>query len=162
MAAAENIKPLKFADCYVLTPNRTTAFIHSFLQTFLPLRQEYEPTYTLPQFSETPEKTFASAQELMEYLEQNSQVQYAFYWRNNEATALRGAMCFYTSDGQLIVGVFCESLFPETRIEEGYLQKLQQFCNSTYGLIEYETPAAEDTQPFLERVEAYKKQHPIQ
>jgi hypothetical protein len=159
MAAAENSTPVKFADCYVLTQNRTATFIRSFLQTFLPNRQEYDTTYTLPQFSEAPAKIFTSAQELMDYLEQNSQEQYAFYWRNNEEAVLRGAMCFYTSDGQLIAGIFCESQYPDTRIEEGYLQKLQQFCNSTQGLIEYETPAAEDTQPFLERVAVYKKQH---
>lgn len=159
---AGNNKQVKFADCYVLTSTRTKAFILFFLQTFLPNKQEYKTTYALPQFADQPEKIFSSASELMAYLEQNQQETYAFYWHNKEEVSLRGAMCFFTSDGQLIVGIFCESLFPDTHIEDTYFKALQQFCNSTQGLIEYETPAAEDTEAFLQRVASYRQKHGLQ
>ena len=151
----EPITPkVNFADCYVLTNKRTKDFIYAFLNAFLPERTENASTYTVPQLSENPIVTFDTAEPLITYLEKNKRELHAIYWSNIKEEKLRGAMCIFTSDGQLITGLYCETRHPDTAIEKSFLQQLMQFCNSNTGLIEYATPAAEDTAEFLERVYA--------
>lgn len=153
-----NVKPypVNFADCYVLTNNRTKVFITSFLNAFLLNRQEVTNKYEIPQFSKQPVLTFNLADTLIDYLEKNQHELHAIYWRNKEVSALRGAMCIFTGDGQVIVGLYCETLRPDTRIEQAYLKKLMHFCNSTNGLVEYEQPAAQDTDEFLQRLKNFQ------
>lgn len=159
----ENVKadPVNFADCYVLTNKRSREFITSFLDTFLPNRQQAASQYGIPQFSESPDLLFTNVDELITYLEQHSNEMQAIYWLNKEASPLRGAMCIFTSDGKLIAGLYCESLRPDTRCETVYLQRLKEFCGSTIGLIEYEQPAAQDTPEFLQRAEHFKQRMDI-
>ena len=145
---------VNFADGYVLTNKMTKEFIISFLNNFLPNRQEYTDSYEIPQFSDNPTKIFKSANELIEYLEQNKNEIHAIYWYNKEESKLRGVMCLFTSDGHIIPGFVCETLYPDTTLESKYLKDLMNFCNSTKGLIEYQTPAARDTEEFLQRIEA--------
>lgn len=144
---------VNFADCYVLTNKRTKDFIISFLDKFLPNRQEYT-SYEIPQFSDHPTMIFNSANELIVYLEQSKNEIHAIYWYNKEESNLRGALCLFTSDSQVILGVICETSYPDTTIESNYLRELMNFCNSTKGLIEYQTPAARDTGEFLQRIAA--------
>ena len=40
-----------YADCYVLTENRTKEFISSFLDKFLPHRKESASEYEVPQYA---------------------------------------------------------------------------------------------------------------
>ncbi|MEI6949536.1 hypothetical protein V9K67_20280 [Paraflavisolibacter sp. H34] len=155
--AAEKNGPVNFADCYVLTDRRTEGFIRLFLDHFLPGRQEYTDTYEVPQFAERPVAVFHSAGELVGWLEQHPQERHAIYWYNSEDVTLRGAMALFTSDGRVILGLFCETLYPDTANEDHYLQAIMDFCGSTEGLIEYATPAAKDAQAFLQRVEAYRR-----
>ena len=153
----EKKKQVRFADCYVLTNLRTKRFILSFLEAFIPNRQEYTRTYEIPQFSEQPVIVLSSAEELMGYLEQNRETPHAIYWSNTIEENLHGAMCIFTTDGQVILGLICETAYPDVTIETEYLDKLMGFCKSTKGLIEYEKPAAEDTAAFLERLQVYSQ-----
>jgi hypothetical protein len=146
---------VNFADCYVLTNKRTKTFITSFLDKYLPNRKEYTDVYEVPQFAENPSVIFKSADELIEYLEHHKNEVHAIYWYNKVEEIIRGTMCLFTSDGQVIVGIFCESLYPDDSIEENYFRDLKEFCGSTTGLIEYETPAAKDIDDFLRRVKEY-------
>jgi len=148
---------VKFADCYVLTDKRTKKFILSFLDKFLPNRQEYTHVYEIPQLADHPVLVLQSDKELMEYLEQHKNEIHAIYWYNKEESVIRGAMCLFTSDGQVIIGIFCESLYPDTTNENHFLKELMNFCNSKTGLIEYQTPAARDTKEFLQRVAVFNK-----
>ena len=145
---------INFADCYVLTNKRDKDFIFSFLNNFLPNRQEYGHAFEIPQFSENPTIILKTANELIEYLDQNKNEVHAIYWYNKDESELRGAMCLFTSDGQVIVGLTCETLYPDTTSESNYIDELKRFCNSTIGLIEYEKPAARDTAEFLDRISA--------
>ncbi len=149
-----NKQTVNFADCYVLTNKRTKEFILTFLDTFLLNRQEYAGAYEIPQFSDHPTIIFHSANELMEYLEQNKKEPHAIYWYSEEEAQLRGAMCLFTSDGQIILGLTCETLYPDTTIERNYLKALMDLCGSAQGLIEYKTPAPRDTGEFLQRIAA--------
>jgi hypothetical protein len=145
-------KQVNFADCYVLTNKRTTAFITSFLDTFLPNRQEVTTQYAIPQLSEYPAQVLHTAEALIEYLEQHLGEPHAIYWLNKEESTLRGAMCIFTSDGQVIAGLYCETRRPDTMIERQYLEALKDSCGTTEGLILYEEPAPQDTAAFLKRL----------
>ena len=147
-------KQVHFADCYVLTKKRNKHFISSFLDQFLPNRKELAETYEIPQFSDDPTVIFHSAAKLIDYLEENKNEVHAIYWSNKEEAQLRGAMCLFTSDGQIILGVYCETLHPDTTIENKYLKDLMDFCESTNGLILYEEPAPQDTPEFLQKIKA--------
>lgn len=148
-------RKVNFADCYVLTDKRTKEFISSFLDKYLPNRQEYTDTYEVPQFSQQPTVIFNTADELIQYLEHHINEVHAIYWYNKVEEIIRGTMCLFTSDGKVILGIFCESLYPDSSIEEGFFADLQKFCDSTIGLIEYETPAAKDIGDFRRRVDEY-------
>lgn len=144
---------VNFADCYVLTNKRTKAFITSFLDYFLMNRQEAAKQYAIPQFSEHPTQVLPAAEALIEYLEQHPAEPHAIYWLNKNESTLRGAMCIFTNDGQVIVGLYCETRRPDTTIEQHYLKALKDFCETTEGLVLYEEPAPQDTAAFLERLE---------
>ena len=144
--------PIRFADCYVLTRQRTRDFILSFLDRFLPQRQEYAAAYEVPQFAEQPSVVFPSANDLLYYLEQHPREVHAVYWFNPQETTLRAAMALFTSDGQVILGLTCETLFPDTHLEQNCLAQILAFCGSTVGLIEYEKPAPKDTGELLQRI----------
>lgn len=147
-----NLEQVNFADCYVLTDKRASTFIASFLNTFLPDRKQAAMQYHVPQYSEHPTHVLHTAEALIQYLEQHPTEPHAIYWLNAEEATLRGAMCIFTSDGQVIAGLYCETLRPDTSIEQQYLKALQEFCGSTEGLILYEEPAPQDTAAFLERI----------
>src|SRR5438094_9095997 len=113
---------INFADCYVLTNKRNRNFIFSFLNHFLPNRQEYGHLFEIPQFSENPTIVFKTADELIDYLVENKHEIHAIYWYNKEESKLRGAMCLFTSDGQVILGLTCETNYPDTTIESNYIE----------------------------------------
>jgi len=145
---------INFADCYVLTHQRSYTFLLSFLNHFLPHREPYASEFEVPQHAEFPDRVFRAADDLMRYLEQHPNEVHAIYWENKGASTIRAAMCLYTSDGQVIVGLTSETNFPDTMLERQCLQQLENFCNSSISLIEYDTPAAKDTAEFLQRIKA--------
>lgn len=144
--------PVRFADCYVLARLRTRDFILSFLDRFLPQRQEYTDAYEVPQFGEHPELILPSAEALLDYLEHHRREVHAVYWFNPQEVPFRAAMALFTSDGQVILGLTCQTLYPDTHIEQGCLAAIMEFCGSTVGLIEYEKPAPKDTGELLQRI----------
>jgi hypothetical protein len=152
--SANKENQVNFADCYVLTNNRKTDFILSFLDRFLPNRQEYTHIYEIPEFGENPSMILRSANQLIAYMEHNINEPHGIYWYNKDEAIIRGAMCLFTNDGNVILGIFCESKYPDTSIEDNFLQELKNFAGTSCGLIEYATPAARDTVEFMKRVSA--------
>jgi len=148
---------INFADCYVLTAQRSSTFLSAFLNHFLPEREAYATTFEVPQHTDSPEQVFTTADSLIAYLEKHQQEVHAIYWENKETSQLRAAMCLFTSNSQVIVGLTTETHFPDTAIEREYLKQLEVFCNSRLSLIEYDTPAAQDTTEFLQRIEQHRQ-----
>ena len=143
-----------YADCYVLSEKRTSAFILSFLDTFIPNRQESAVEYEVPQFAETPKIVFKTAFELMEYLTINKEEIHTVYFSNTDKTDVKGAMCFFTDNGQIILGIYCNTMYPDTTIEDKVLVDLKSFCDNSNGYITYEEPATIEISKFLERVKS--------
>jgi nuclear transport factor 2 (NTF2) superfamily protein len=149
---------VNFADCYVLTPKRTSPFLISFLDHFLRQREAYATQFEVPQQADPPEHIFNTAEELIAYLVSHPTEVHAIYWQNNEPSPIRAGMLLFTSDGQVIAGLTCETHYPDRSMERHYLMQLEAFCDSTIGLIEYDTPAAKDTGTFLQRIAQQNKQ----
>ncbi len=141
-----------FADCYVLTNKRTKQFIYSYLNNYIPNRHETANEYEFPQNSDNSTIIFRTAEELIDHLEKNKNDIHTIYWSNNDKSEIRGAMCFFTNDGQLIAGLYCETKSPDTTIEERHFMDLKNFCDSDIGYIDYEEPASHDTIEFLKKV----------
>ena len=143
-----------FADCYVLVPYRTKGFIHSFLDHFIPDWVESAEEYEIPQYSGDPIAVFESASGLIDYLVKKPDEHHSIYWRNTGKSEIRGAMCFFTNDGYVIAGLYCETTFPDTTIEDNLLFDLKKFCKSDSGFITYEEPPPQNAIDFLKRVKA--------
>ena len=145
-----------YADCYVLTNNRSKNFIYSFLNKFLPNREESDDEYEIPQYSSSPTKIFKSAKELIDYLEQNTKEVHTIYWSNKFDSDIQGGMCFFTNDGKIILGLYCKTLFPDTTIEDKYLKEMETFCESNNGYYCYEEPTTHDSNEFLKKVKHFR------
>lgn len=143
------------ADCYVLVNNRTKKYIHSFLDRFIPNREESANEYEVPQYSDNPLIIFQTADELITHLAENLHLNHTIYWRNKSDSELQGAMCFFTNDGNVIVGLYCHSRTGDPRIENEYFRQLKEFCHSEIGYIAYEEPADHSTAEFIERSKLY-------
>lgn len=143
-----------YADCYVLSEKRTSTFILSFLDRFLSNRKESADEYEIPQYADNPKIVFKTAVELIDYLTINKDEVHTIYWSNTDMTDIKGAMCFFTNNGHLILGLYCDTMYPDTTIEDKVFADLRSFCGNSDGYITYEEPATHDTTEFLERVKS--------
>lgn len=128
----------EYADCYVLSDERNENFIFDFLNHFIPNRKEAAEEYYVPMYSDNPNEIFKKDFEIIKYLCLNKNVENTLYWSNKTDSYLKGAMMFFTSDGKVIFGLYCNTRFPNTVIEDDYFLKIQEFCNSKIGYITYE------------------------
>lgn len=143
-----------YADCYVLSETWTSKFIFSFLDRFLPNRQEGADEYEIQQYSDMPKFVFKTAVELIDHLSINKDQVHTIYWSNTANTDIKGAMCYFTNTGQLILGLYCNTMYPDTTIEDKVLAELKYFCGNSNGYITYEEPVTLDMTEFLERVKS--------
>lgn len=143
------------ADCYVITDQRIQVFINSFLDKFIPHREETADEYEIPQYSDKPTIIYKKAEDLIDYMVSNKNEPHTIYWRNLQRSNLKGAMCFFTNDGKLILGLSCKTLDSDKSIERKYLEELREFCSTNDGYIAYEDPAPDNTAEFMDRVKKY-------
>jgi hypothetical protein len=87
-----------YADCYVLTNNRTKKFVEEFLNLFMPNRREQADIYEIPQYGKDTDEEFDSADKLIRYLELNVTTPHSIYWENLDDIEPRFANCFFTND----------------------------------------------------------------
>lgn len=127
-----------FADCYVLTDRRTESFIHEFLDHFVPEGRETADEYEVLQYADNPVENFKTAREAVKFLVENGSVKHSLYWANPVKSELRGGEIFFTDDGHVIMGLHCETKFPDTDIEDKYFKEIKEFCESEEGYITYE------------------------
>ena len=135
----------QYADCYVLTNNRTRKFVDDFLSTFIPNRKEQADLYEIPMHGEKTIEEFDSADKLIDYLELNANTPHTIYWENRDNNQIRFANCFFTDDNNLIIGLGCDA---DKRMEDELLKKLMDYCGSTDGYIAYEQPAPHNSSEF--------------
>ncbi len=142
-----------YADLYVLVNSRSKKIIESFLNNFIPNREESADEYEIPQYSENPDFIFKKDCELMDYCENNNNINHTIYWRNKENIVPKYAMVFYTIDGKMILGLSIE----DEKLEQYYLLNMKQFLKSDCGCIAYETPAPNNSNDFVKMVDVYRE-----
>ena len=146
-----------YADCYVLTNKRTVDFIFQLLDRFVPNRKVTADEFEVPQYSDLPTNVFSSVDEAIAYLVDNKNTKHSIYWKNLDEGDLKGVELFFTDDGFLICGLYCDTRHPDTMIEDDYFKQLREFCGSDEGYITYENPAVQNSLAF--RVEVKKRRH---
>ena len=140
-----------FADCYVLTDKRIESFIEEFLDHFVPERRETADEYEVPQYADNPIENFRTAKEAVNYLVMNNSVEHSLHWENPIRSALRGAEIFFNDDGSVIMGIYCETKYPDTEIEDKIFKEIKEFCGSEEGYITYEDTPPHNSEGFAEK-----------
>lgn len=141
-----------FADCYVLTNNRTESFVEGFLNHFVPKRRETADEYEVPQYADNPVERFKTAREAVKFLVENINVEHSLYWANSEKSDLKGAELFFTDDAHIIMGIYCETKYPNTEIEDKIFRELKEFCSSDLGYVTYEEAPPHNSEEFKEMI----------
>ena len=154
-----------YADCYVLTENRSKEWVYRFLDRFLPERVVFQDEFEIPSFAKEPRIVFSTVDELLDYLEINIHESYSLYWKNLKNDTLPRAMSTFTSDGYLILGLSCKRKSRRTETNEfgvdwsianEKLMKMKQFTGSAYGYITLEEPLPDKKVDFLQNCEDYE------
>lgn len=146
-----------YADCYILTTDRTLEMVDKFLNHFLPERAEVASEYELPQFGETTELKFDTVEGLIEYLVINTSTPYSIYWCNKVETDIKCAMCFFTDDNHLILGLSCNTLDHDNSVEDEIFRLLKNYGKTSSGYITYENPAPTNAQEFQRIIKRMSK-----
>lgn len=149
------------ADIYVFQKSRSKKLGIDFLNHFLPLREESTDEYIIPQFSENPEHEFDNAEDVMTFLESNSEYSQGIYWRNKDEENLnKHGMIFYTSDGNMILGISRNADMSgnlNTENEDECLKEMKKYFKTENGYIHYENPPADSYDEFVAIVNELKR-----
>ena len=141
-----------YADCYVLAPERSAKYVYEFLNHFVEERKCNQDEFPIPDW-DNPEQDLGTEVATLSYLEKNGDLPYTLYWDNKVDSELKGAMCFFTNDGELVLGLSTETYGTEDdSIEREWFEKLKHFSKSVIGYITYENPAPRDSKEFKKRV----------
>lgn len=91
-------------EIYFLVDDRSLTSVESFLNQFLPHRENAaDPPFPYPELSPNPFTMFESEIELIRALANDPREIYGLYWRSN--SSFRRAMAFFTNDGKIIFGI---------------------------------------------------------
>ena len=132
-----------YADIYVLAPSRTVSAIMAFLDRFAPVREVTASEYEIPQYADSPHTIFRTAHEVVDYCCRHPAETQAIYWRRIGEGDPVFAMVFFTSDGQLVLGL---SIAGDT--EQSFLAELRAHAGSEIGYITAESPPPDTAAEF--------------
>ena len=145
-----------YADIYVIHKNATKKQILEFLDYFVPNRKESQDGYWIPEYSGNPIYEFDNANDLMDFMEMNSNFSNRIYWRNLDENSLnKHIMIFYNEDGSVVFGISRESdsgINLKTNNEDKCLIEMKQFLKSDLGYITYECPPEDTYEDFVKVV----------
>ncbi|MDI9309756.1 MAG: hypothetical protein QM535_06040 [Limnohabitans sp.] len=145
-----------YADIYVIHKNATKKQILEFLDYFVPNRKESQDGYWIPEYSGNPIYEFDNANDLMDFMEMNSNFSNRIYWRNLDENSLnKHIMIFYNEDGSVVFGISREEdsgINLKTNNEDKCLIEMKQFLKSDLGYITYECPSEDTYEDFVKVV----------
>lgn len=109
-----------------------------------------------PEYSEHPNNEFDNANDLMDFMEWNSNFSNRIYWRNLDENNLnKHIMIFYNEDGSVVYGISRETHYGKeihTFYEDQCLIEMMGFLKSNEGYITYETPPEDSYEDFIKVV----------
>ena len=133
--------PGPLIDCYVISPNRTSSAVTSFLNHFVSNHAASFHRHNPAEVLGLPLEL--SLEAILDFLEKNVDREYAFYWRNMDDTEPYHAMAVFCKDASLILG-----LSPTIDVHEGvakdYLNRMKKFVatDTGYCAVEYAPPSS--------------------
>ena len=126
------------SDIYVISSKRDVKTIYSFLDHFLPEREESADDYYVPEYSNNPQQIFTKDAEIISFCVENNQIEQCIYWRAINNKPPEHAHIFFLNDGNIIFGLSTDSSNQEYAIK--LLNKVKLFLDEQYGYITFETP----------------------
>jgi len=129
--------------------------MEQFLNEFLPSREEAADEYEFPQYADSPEVTFRSADEALDKCIAEQGTDYGIYWRALGNAKPEHAMLFFLEDGHVIYGLSTDDSYPEYATE--LLNKMKSFLNSSLGYIGHEaSPDVSNIDEFKVQINVHK------
>ena len=145
-----------YADIYVIHKKTSKKQILEFLDYFVPNRKESQDEYWIPEYSKDPIYEFENANDLMDFMEMNSNFSNKIYWRNLDENSLnKHIMIFYNDDGSVVFGISRDAdsgINLKTNNEDECLIEMKQFLKSNMAYIAYESPAEDTYEGFIKMV----------
>lgn len=102
----------------------------------------------MPQYGKTTAHVFHHSDAIIDYLTVNSNEPYSLYFKNRNESEIHFAMLFFTSDGNLIIGISTPA--GNSTQEQNVLKQLLEFAESDAGYITYEEPPPYSADTFRE------------
>lgn len=136
-----------FADCYVLTAMRNVEFLNAFIQRFVP-----QGRVILSCAPDSDEPYSESLDLVLDHLVTNHTAPYKIYIEQADDSGFRGAQLYFTRDGYMVLGVYCETMYPNTTIEDRFFSELKEFTGEEQGFIGYEEDMPFDSEAFKQRM----------
>jgi len=152
----------EYAECYVLLRTRSKQLGLDFLDHFLPGRVSTRSLHEVPfTISEPTISEFDTAEEVMDYLEENKNDWHPLHWRTTDPKKpnIIGRLT-YTLDGCLVFGMSYD-LYTYTTNEIVEAFKAQKaWLKSDFGYIINEQPAEMDYKTFEQQVKQFRSIYP--
>ena len=145
----------EYSDIYVISEKRDEKAVRTFLDCFLPEREESADEYEVPQFSDIPEIVYSKATDLVKYCSTYENAEHAIYWRAKDNRKPEHGMVFYLKDGNTIYGLSTDA--GDSSFVNEQFEKLKQHLGSELGYIGHEaSPDVEDLNEFKQAIENHK------
>ena len=141
----------QYIDSYYLIDSRKSEFVYDFFAKYSHTRKELADDYPIPQFSDSPERIFYSVGELLLYLEDNPNFEYAIYWENEDKKSeIKQFTLQYTNDGKMIFGVSIVGNEPDSIKSVQLFREIKSYLNSKKACITVEEPPPINSIEFID------------
>ena len=131
----------QYIESYYLVDNRESNVILNFIGTYSIVKKELADEYPFPQYSNFTEKIFPSDEELLTFLEANSNFDYSAYWENeNKESVIKQFSVHFTDDGKMIIGVAMVGNELNSKESVKLFKEIKNYLNSSIACITSEEP----------------------
>lgn len=129
-------KCLIYADCYIHLDSRSPILVNKLIETFLPHGAvEAAEDYCVPQYADSPDHVFTSAEELVGYMETHPTDTNSIYWRSSQSDEHTQVNVHYIDSGMIL-----RVAVPADTTETNILSRLKAVFDTERGYITHETP----------------------
>jgi hypothetical protein len=131
----------QFIESYYLVNNRKSKVILNFIEDNSIIKKELADEYFVPQYSDFAERAISTDEELLLFLEANTNCDYSIYWENeNKESVIKQFSIHFTDDGKMIFGVAIEGNELNSKESVKLFQEIKNYLKSSIACITSEEP----------------------